>query len=79
VTATSLSRERRLEAISLAPETLLEELADRVLETLAVEVSRGPSVGLLMVRVEEPSDRLHFNFTEITVSEAEVTTAGQRG
>lgn len=77
--AVSLDRERRLEAISLASLDVLEPLADEVLETLDVEVSRGPSVGLLMVRVEEPSERLRFNFTEVTVSEAEVTAAGQRG
>jgi alpha-D-ribose 1-methylphosphonate 5-triphosphate synthase subunit PhnG len=44
-----------------------------------VSVSRGPSVGLLMVRVEEPSERLPFNFTEVTVVEAEVSAAGHRG
>jgi alpha-D-ribose 1-methylphosphonate 5-triphosphate synthase subunit PhnG len=74
-----MDRERRLEAISLASSGLLEELADDVLQTLDVEVSRGPTVGLLMVRVEEPSERRRFNFTEVTVSEAEVTAAGHRG
>jgi alpha-D-ribose 1-methylphosphonate 5-triphosphate synthase subunit PhnG len=74
-----MEREQRLEAISLADATALEGLADQVLQTLDVEVSRGPTVGLLMVRAEEPSDRLPFNFTEVTVSEAEVTAMGQRG
>ncbi len=74
-----MDRERRLEAISLASSGLLEELADDVLQTLDVKVSRGPTVGLLMVRVEEPSERRRFNFTEVTVSEAEVTAAGHRG
>jgi alpha-D-ribose 1-methylphosphonate 5-triphosphate synthase subunit PhnG len=32
-----------------------------------------------MVRGEEPSERLQFNFSEVTVSEAEVTANGQRG
>ncbi len=32
-----------------------------------------------MVRVEEPSARQPFNFAEVTVSEAEVLTAGRRG
>jgi alpha-D-ribose 1-methylphosphonate 5-triphosphate synthase subunit PhnG len=32
-----------------------------------------------MVRIEEPAERLQFNFTEVTVSEAEVTAGGQRG
>jgi alpha-D-ribose 1-methylphosphonate 5-triphosphate synthase subunit PhnG len=75
----ALSRERRLEAIGLAGREQLEDLADRVLETLDVTVSRGPTVGLLMVRVEEPSERLPFNFTEVTVSEAEVLADGHRG
>lgn len=79
MTPTTLDRERRLEAICLAPADLLEDLADQVLETLDVEVSRGPAVGLLMVRVEEPSERRRFNFTEVTVSEAEVSAAGERG
>lgn len=79
MTTPILSRERRLEAMALADGALLVGLADAVLETFEVEVSRGPTVGLLMVRVEEPSDRLRFNFIEVTVSEAEVTTAGLRG
>jgi len=74
-----MEREQRLEAISLSDSETLECLADQVLETLAVEVARGPAVGLLMVRAEEPSDRLQFNFAEVTVSEAEVTAEGQRG
>ncbi len=79
MTQTTLDRERRLEAICLAPAEQLEELADAVLQTLDVAVSRGPAVGLLMVRVEEPGERLRFNFTEVTVAEAEVTADGQRG
>ncbi|HLF76218.1 MAG TPA: phosphonate C-P lyase system protein PhnG [Dehalococcoidia bacterium] len=74
-----MEREQRLEAISLADADDLEALADEVLETLDIEVARGPSVGLLMVRAEEPSERLQFNFVEVTVSEAEVTARGQRG
>jgi alpha-D-ribose 1-methylphosphonate 5-triphosphate synthase subunit PhnG len=74
-----MEREQRLEAISLADQDDLEVLADEVLETLDIEVARGPSVGLLMVRAEEPSERLQFNFVEVTVSEAEVTARGQRG
>jgi alpha-D-ribose 1-methylphosphonate 5-triphosphate synthase subunit PhnG len=74
-----MEREERLQAISLAEREILEGLADRVLETLPVEVARGPSVGLLMLRGEEPSERTQFNFAEVTVSEAEVTAGGQRG
>jgi alpha-D-ribose 1-methylphosphonate 5-triphosphate synthase subunit PhnG len=74
-----MDRETRLEAISLGDMAELEALADTVLQTLDVEVSRGPSVGLLMVRAEEPSERTQFNFTEVTVSEAEVTAGGLRG
>src|SRR5581483_10948248 len=62
---TALSRERRLEAISLAAAAGLEEIADDVLQSLDVEIARGPHVGLLMVRAEEPSERLSFNFTEV--------------
>jgi alpha-D-ribose 1-methylphosphonate 5-triphosphate synthase subunit PhnG len=74
-----MEREKRLEAISLSETAVLEALADQVLETVEVEVARGPSIGLLMVRIEEPAERLQFNFTEVTVSEAEVTAGGQRG
>ena len=74
-----MDRETRLEAISLADMDALEALADQVLQTLDVEVARGPAVGLLMVRAEEPSERTQFNFTEVTVSEAEVTANGVRG
>ena len=74
-----IEREIRLEAISLAQRESLIELADEVLVTLGIEVARGPSVGLLMLRVEEPSERLQFNFTELTVSEAEVSALGMRG
>jgi alpha-D-ribose 1-methylphosphonate 5-triphosphate synthase subunit PhnG len=74
-----MDRETRLEAISLADVAALEQLADEVLQTLDVEVARGPAVGLLMVRAEEPSERTQFNFTEVTVSEAEVTANGTRG
>jgi alpha-D-ribose 1-methylphosphonate 5-triphosphate synthase subunit PhnG len=74
-----MERETRLEAIALADSDSLEALADRVLETLDVDVARGPSIGLLMVRIEEPSEREQFNFTEVTVSEAEVTALGRRG
>jgi alpha-D-ribose 1-methylphosphonate 5-triphosphate synthase subunit PhnG len=63
----------------MARREVLEDLADQVLETLTVEVARGPTVGLLMVRGEEPSERTQFNFAEVTVSEAEVTAQGQRG
>ena len=75
----TLEREKRLEAISLADTEVLVGLADQVLESLDVTVSRGPTIGLLMVRVEEPSERLPFNFAEVTVSEAEVVALGQRG
>lgn len=74
-----MEREERLQAISLADRAILEDLADQVLETLPVEVARGPAIGLLMVRGEEPSERTQFNFAEVTVSEAEVTAGGQRG
>ena len=74
-----MDRETRLEAISLSDSNVLVDLADEVLESLDVEVARGPAVGLLMVRIEEPAERLQFNFTEVTVSEAEVTAGGQRG
>ncbi len=79
MTRDNLDRERRLEAISLADEAVLTSIADQLLESTEVQISRGPTVGLLMVRVEEPSVRLPFNFAEVTVSEAEVVTGGQRG
>lgn len=74
-----MERESRLEAFGLADETTLIGLADDVLSDFEVEVTRGPTVGLLMVRVEEPSERLPFNFTEVTVSEAEVAAGDHRG
>ena len=76
---TRLSREQRLEGIALAAPEVLIDLADEVLETLDVAVTRGPVVGLLALRVEEPFERLLFNFTEVTVSEAEVSAEGRRG
>ncbi len=63
----------------MADPVAIAALADRVLETFEVEVTRGPTVGLLMVRVEEPADRLPFNFTEVTVAEAEVAAGAHRG
>lgn len=74
-----MRREERLEAMAAAEEGALIGLADRVLESMPVEVTRGPTVGLLMVQVEEPSERLPFNFTEVTVSEAEVAVDAHRG
>jgi len=74
-----MERESRLEAFGLANEAALIQLADEVLSDFAVEVTRGPTVGLLMVRIEEPSERLPFNFTEVTVSEAEVAAGPHRG
>lgn len=74
-----LSREQRLEGIALAAPEVLIDLADQVLEELEVVVTRGPLVGLLALRVEEPFERIPFNFTEVTVSEAEVSADGRRG
>jgi alpha-D-ribose 1-methylphosphonate 5-triphosphate synthase subunit PhnG len=74
-----MEREARLEAFGLADEAALIGLADAVLSSWSVEITRGPTVGLLMVRVEEPSQRLPFNFTEVTVSEAEVAADSHRG
>jgi alpha-D-ribose 1-methylphosphonate 5-triphosphate synthase subunit PhnG len=74
-----LTREERLEGIALAEPEVLIALADRVLEELDVTVTRGPLVGLLALRVEEPFERLPFNFSEVTVSEAEVSARGRRG
>ncbi len=53
-----MEREARLQAIACADPDDLVALADDVLETLDVEVTRGPTVGLLMVRVEEPTPSL---------------------
>jgi len=74
-----VERERRCEGIALADPAVLVGLADEVLVEMAVTVTSGPTVGLLAVRVEEPFERLTFNFTEVTVSEAEVSGGGQRG
>ena len=74
-----LAREQRAEAISLSDPERLIAIADDLLQGMDVGVSRGPSVGLLMVRAEEPSQRLPFNFAEVTVSEAEVSVDGTRG
>lgn len=74
-----MNREQRLEAMAAADAAAIVALADDVLATFDVEVTRGPTVGLLMVRVEEPADRLPFNFTEVTVAEAEVSAGDHRG
>jgi alpha-D-ribose 1-methylphosphonate 5-triphosphate synthase subunit PhnG len=74
-----MQREARLEAMAQADADTIVTLADAVLTDFEVDVTRGPNVGLLMVRVEEPSERLPFNFTEVTVSEAEVAHGDHRG
>lgn len=74
-----MERERRLEGVCFADTDTLIGLADRVLEDFILTVTRGPTVGLLALRVEEPFERLPFNFTEVTVSEAEVMANGHRG
>jgi alpha-D-ribose 1-methylphosphonate 5-triphosphate synthase subunit PhnG len=74
-----MTREERFEALAIAWPDRLIALADRVLETLQIEVTRGPSVGLLMVRHEEPVQRLTFNLVEVTVTEAEVLAGNERG
>jgi alpha-D-ribose 1-methylphosphonate 5-triphosphate synthase subunit PhnG len=74
-----LNREERLQGIALAEPEVLIDLADHVLEGLEITVTRGPVVGLLALRVEEPFERIPFNFTEVTVSEAEVSARGRRG
>lgn len=74
-----MEREERLEAMSAAPEDGLVALADELLAGFEVEVTRGPQVGLLMMRIEEPAEGLTFNFTEVTVSEAEVSAGEHRG
>jgi phosphonate C-P lyase system protein PhnG len=60
-------------------ESSLVALANRVLLSLEVEVVRGPTISTLMVRVEEPSEQLPFDFSEVTVTEAEVCVQGHRG
>ena len=52
-----MRREERLEAMGVADGDALVALADEVLGTFEIEVTRGPTVGLLMVRVEEPELR----------------------
>lgn len=74
-----MEREDRLEAMGVADKPSLVALADLVLLSLEVEVVRGPTVGSLMVRVEEPSEHLPFNFVEVTATEAEVSACNHRG
>ena len=74
-----MERETRLEAIAGVSQGSLVDLADRVIQTMDVEVVYGPTVGLLMVRAEDPGERLAFNFVEVTVTEAEVLAGSGRG
>lgn len=74
-----MTREERFEAIALLSTDRLVEMADRVLESIDLDVTHGPTVGLLMVRHEEPVERLTFNLIEVTVTEAEVLADGERG
>ncbi len=74
-----MNRDQRLEAMASASDKLLVGLADRALESLDVEVVRGPTVGLVMARAEEPSEKLVFNFVEVAVTEAEVLAGEERG
>jgi alpha-D-ribose 1-methylphosphonate 5-triphosphate synthase subunit PhnG len=74
-----LEPEQRLEAIAAADSEDLIRWADRILQTQPITITRGPTVGLLMVRHEEPVERSTFNFTECTVTEVEVLAGGTRG
>ena len=74
-----MKREERLQAIGCLEESTTVALADRALTSMDVEIIRGPLVGLLMLRAEEPSEKLAFNFCEVTVTEAEVEARGVRG
>ena len=74
-----MEREERLEAIAGASQASLVGLADRVMQTMDVEVVYGPTVGLLMARAEDSGERLVFNFVEVTVTEAEVLAGNERG
>ena len=74
-----MEREERLEAVAGASLGSLVDLADRVMQTMDVEVVYGPTVGLLMARAEDPGERLAFNFVEVTVTEAEVLAGNERG
>lgn len=74
-----MEREEIMQAISLADDEAIVTLADEVLGDLEVSVTRGPTVGLLVVSAEEPSERLPFHLTEVTVSEAEVLAQNERG
>lgn len=74
-----MEREERLEAIAGASQASVVGLADRVMQTMDVEVVYGPTVGLLMARAEDSGERLVFNFVEVTVTEAEVLAGNERG
>jgi alpha-D-ribose 1-methylphosphonate 5-triphosphate synthase subunit PhnG len=75
-----MEREQRCQAYACCDENALAVLAERVLSIgLDVVVLRPPTPGTVMVRLREPVARALFNLGEVTVTEAEVEIAGQRG
>lgn len=74
-----LNREDRFEALSLADEDGLVEIADRILANHHVTVLRPPVSGAVMMRAIETAEGSAFNLGEVSVTEAEVELGGERG
>lgn len=57
----------------------LQEMANVMRKRYSPEVTRGPNLGLLMLRVEESVEHLVFNVGEILVTTAEVRISDSLG
>jgi alpha-D-ribose 1-methylphosphonate 5-triphosphate synthase subunit PhnG len=74
-----LTREQRFEAIAVADPAALVPAANALLAAHPVEVLRPPVGGSVMIRAIETAEGSPFNLGEVSVTEAEVELAGQRG
>ncbi len=79
----SFDRNRRFSILAQAtdPATPLLDLAERVLAESGAEVAvvTPPQVGMVMLRLREPTDGTVFNAGEILVTEARVTIGAHDG
>lgn len=75
-----MDRERILELLAQAPESLLVEWADRILaEAAPFKILQPPTIGLLLVQARDPVGGQVFFLGDVLVTEARVELEGQPG
>jgi len=74
-----LTREERFDALTAADTEALVAMADELLSTHEVTVLRAPAGAAVMMRAIETAEGSTFNLGEVSVTEAEVELAGERG